>query len=92
MGSLPLAQLITHTFIPVASEDYTTLTTILTFEARETRRCVDIAIVDDCVVERKLESFRGGLTRTRDLDSRIRVSKVDAVVNITDDDGTYYVD
>ena len=50
-----------------------------------------ITIVDDCVVERKLESFRVGLTRTRDLDSRIRVSKVDAVVNITDDDGTYYV-
>ena len=89
MGSLPLAQLITHTLIPVASEDYTTLTTILTFEACETRHCVDIAIVDDCVVERKLESFRVGLTRTRD--SRIRVSRVDAVVNITDDDGTYYV-
>ena len=47
--------------------------------------------MDDCVVERKLESFRVGLT-TRDLDSRIRVSRVDAVINITDDDGTYYVD
>ena len=45
--------------------------------------------MDDCVVERKLESLRVGLTRTRD--SRIRVSRVDAVVNITDDDGTYYV-
>ena len=48
--------------------------------------------MDDCVVERKLESFRVHLTRTRDLDSRIRVSRVDAVVDITDDDGTYYVD
>lgn len=48
-------------------------------------------MVNDCVVEHQLEIFRVGLGRTSDLDSGIRVSGVDAVVNITDDDGMYYV-
>ena len=48
-----------------------------------------MSIVDDAILEDD-ESFDVTLERTPDLDSRITLDPVDAVVEIIDDDGRYY--
>ena len=64
------------------------MSTILMFEACERRRCVNVTIVNDDVLE-MTESFHVTLERTPGLDMRIRLDQVDGVVEITDDDGEY---
>ena len=52
----------------------------------ETRRCVNITIVDDLVLEME-ESFIVVLNRTSQLDSRISLEPTTAEIVIVDDDG-----
>ena len=66
--------------------DYETLSTTLTFAACETRRCVDVVIVDDMIVEQD-ETFTVTLQRTPDLDSRITFSQTAGAIEITNNDG-----
>ena len=68
----------------VSSLDYESVSAIFTFAACETRSCVDIPIIDDCVVEDNGEMFNVYLRRSPGLDHRIRLSSESAVVNITD--------
>ena len=73
-------------FSVVNPMDYLELNTILSFAACETRRCVNVTIVDD-LVDEPLESFDYTLERTPGLDSRISLDPVDGVVQINDNDG-----
>ena len=66
--------------------DYLELNTILSFAACETRRCVEVTIVDDLVDEPN-EIFHYTLGRTIGLDPRISLNPVDGVVEIIDNDG-----
>ena len=58
------------------------------FEACQTRRCVDVEIIDDTVEEPE-EVFTYTLRRTPDLDARIELNPVDGQVEIVDDDREY---
>ena len=80
---------INHLFIPVSSNslDYTSVTTSLIFAPCLTQSCVDIEIMDDCIVEDKGEEFDVFLMRPDGLDNRIQIKTAHAVVNITDEDG-----
>ena len=68
----------------VTPMDYLGVSTILMFEECDRRRCVNVTIVDDKVLE-MTESFTVTLERTPGLDSRITLDPVDGVVEITDD-------
>ena len=57
----------------VSPNDFGSLSTILTFDACVTRRCVNVTIVDDELLE-SLESFSVTLQRTSTLDSRITLA------------------
>ena len=72
----------------VQAMDYQPLDVTLTFEACETRRCVDVEIIDDTVDEPD-EVFTYTLRRTPDLDPRIELNPVDGQVEIGDDDSEY---
>ena len=70
--------------------DFTSLpSTTLSFEKCERLVCVSITIINDLMVEKTEESFNVTLTRTADLDRRIKLNplQVDGVVKITDNDG-----
>ena len=62
---------------------------LLNFPACGTKQCVDVVIVDDDVLE-NVESFHVTLGRTPGLDTRIRLSLVDGIINIIDDGGEFY--
>ena len=68
------------------SMDYIQFSRILSFAACETRRCVNITIVDD-LVDEPVEEFDVTLERTLHLESRIRLQPMDAMVIINDDEG-----
>ena len=72
--------------IVVAPVDYEALSTNLMFAACEKRRCVNVTIVDDTIVE-PCEIFYVTLERVPDLNSRISLSSMDAMIEIIDDDG-----
>ena len=76
-------------FSVVNPMDYRELNTILSFAACETRRCVNVTIVDD-LVDEPIERFAYTLERTPGLDMRIRLDPVDGVVQINDNDGNTY--
>ena len=79
---------INHLFIPVSSNflDYTSVSATLRFAPCQTRSCVNIEIMDDCIVEDRGE-FDVFLMRPDGLDNRIQIRTAHAVVNITDEDG-----
>ena len=58
----------------------------LSFEACDIRRCVNVTIVNDKVLE-GVESLDVTLERTPGLDNKITVTPVDGEIVITDDDG-----
>ena len=66
--------------------DYDPVSTTLAFGACDIRRCVEISIVDDVIVE-LTEPFFVTLERTSGLDSRIMLNPVYTKVDITDNDG-----
>ena len=70
----------------VSPMDYDALSTVLNFDACETRSCVNVTIVDDSVDE-QTEVFAVTLRSSVGLDSRIRLNPVDGVIEITDNDG-----
>ena len=67
------------------------MSTILTFAACDTRRCVDVSIINDAVDEPD-EMFGITLERTPGLNDRITLDPVDGVVIIIDDDGRFNPD
>ena len=73
-------------FILVAPDDYIGLNVTLMFEPCETRRCVNVTIMDDFIDEPD-ESFFYKLRRTPDLHPRITLDPVDGEIVIVDDDG-----
>ena len=66
--------------------DYGNESTLFAFDMCETRRCTEIPIVNDMIVE-LTESFLVILERTPGLDSRITLNPINGAVEIIDDDG-----
>ena len=59
----------------------------LPFVACDRRSCLNLTIVNDLILE-NTEQFTLSLTRSADLDQRIFLDPVDAIVDIIDNDGT----
>ena len=71
--------------------DYDSLVdNIVQFEQCQRRSCVHVVIVDDKALEIP-EPFDIHLDRASGLDDRIELNPVNAVVEITDNDGMYVV-
>ena len=66
--------------------DYGALSTTLTFDTCETRKCTNIAIANDDILE-GTESFNVTLEDTSGLDDRITLDPVDGEIQISDRDG-----
>ena len=69
--------------------DYGASDVILEFNACETRKCVNVSIVNDLVDEED-EIFTYHLRTTPNLDPRINLEPIDGTVEIIDDDGEQY--
>lgn len=68
--------------------DFHALSTILTFGTCDSQQCVTLSIISDKLSEfPREEFFNVTLERTSDVNSRIMLDPVDAVVVIDDDDG-----
>ena len=65
--------------------DYAGLSTILMFSACEIRQCLNVTVFEDQVLE-ETEFFNAVLNRTDNLDTRITLNPVNAVVDIIDND------
>ena len=70
--------------------DYSNVSTILSFAECETRKCTEIPIRDDRIVE-LTESFLVSLKRTPGLDSRIDLDPVNGAIEIIEFDGVYTI-
>lgn len=68
--------------------DFIASSSTVRFPACETRRCVDVTIVDDLVRELFRESFAVYITRSPNMDRRITLNPAAVNVNIfiTDND------
>ena len=66
--------------------DYGAIDVILEFDVCETRKCVNVSIVNDLVDEED-EIFTYHLRRTPNLDHRIDLEPIDGTVEIINDDG-----
>ena len=66
--------------------DYGARDVILQFVACDTRKCMNVTIVDDIQVEPD-ESLTYHLARTPGLDSSIQLDPVNGEIEIVDDDG-----
>ena len=73
----------------VENRDYRPIDAILMFDECERRRCVNIAIIQDLMVEVD-ESFTFHLRRTVGLSPRILLDPEVGVIEIVDDDGEQY--
>ena len=78
----------THLYLvsTVQTVDYGAIDVILEFDVCETRKCVNVMIVNDLVDEED-EIFTYHLRRTPNLDPRIDLAPIDGTVEIIDDDG-----
>ena len=68
-------------------EDYMETKTMLEFEAYQLQSCVDIPILDDCVLE-ELESFKIKMEKEAVEEgklSRVRLDAREGIVKITDE-------
>ena len=70
--------------------DYGFVSDILAFDKCETRRCTEMPIVNDTIVE-STESFFVTLERTPGLDSRITLNPVIGEVEIVENNGMYFL-
>ena len=70
--------------------DYDSVDVILPFARCEMRRCTDVLIVDDEILENP-ERLNIHLERTPDLNSRIMLNPVEGEIEILDNDGTCLV-
>lgn len=78
---------VTNITFLVSPSDYATIqSTIVTFNACDARRCVDISITNDNNVE-KSEMFTVALSKTPGLDSRVSLDSPTTSIQITDVDG-----
>ena len=71
--------------------DYEAIDVILTFEACEKRKCVDVVIFDESVNDQEPESFSYHLTRTPGLDPRIELDPANGTVMIISDEGEHRI-
>jgi hypothetical protein len=69
----------------VETMDYGAIDVILMFDIGETRKCVNVTIIED-LVDEPLESFTYTLTRTPSLDPRIELDPTNGTVEIIDND------
>ena len=74
------------TFPTESTMDYGPLNELLMFYACETRKCVNVTVIDD-VVDELDEFFTYHLRRTTSLDTRIELDPVDGRIEIVDNDG-----
>ena len=72
----------------VAPMDYGTVNVTLSFEACDFRRCTNVTIVNDQVLE-GVESLDLTLERTTGLSTRITLLPTEGEIVITDDDGMF---
>jgi len=79
---------VVYGILAVSPPDYARGATILMFDTCDTRKCVDIQIVDDNI-EEGTEIFTATLERTPGLDPRITLDPDSATVEITNDDGMH---
>ena len=70
--------------------DYSGVSTLLTFDSCETRRCTNITIIND-VFKEDTESFFVSLERSSELDPRITMDPAVGVIEITFNDGLLYI-
>ena len=68
----------------VSPMDYIHVSIILEFDACDTRKCTEIPIVNDTILE-LTESFFVTLESTPGLDERITLAPIDGVIAIVDD-------
>ena len=66
--------------------DYGSLNVIVMFDSCDTKKCVNVPIVDDLQVE-PVENLTYHLDRTPGLDSSILLDPVNGVIEIVDNDG-----
>ena len=66
--------------------DYGAIDVILEFDVCETRKCVNVRIVND-LVDEKDEILTYHLRRTLNLNPRINLEPINGTVEIIDDDG-----
>ena len=72
----------------VALIDYGAVSTILRFSACETRRCVNITIVDETdIFDEPSEAFIVTMERTPGLNDRITLDPTNGLMIIIDDEG-----
>ena len=69
--------------------DYEGITSLLMFSSCETRKCINVTIVNDAIAE-DTEFFTAHLGRTDGLDPRITLDPDNATVYINDNDGMLY--
>lgn len=69
-----------------ATDDYVEQDKLLVFTACQSRKCVDILIVNDEVTE-KTESFGISILRSVDLGNQIQLEPSSGEIHVTDDDG-----
>ena len=77
---------ILHHHCAVDLMDYESVDIVLMFDSCEKRRCVDVVIVDDILLE-DTELFDVTLERPPELDNRITLTPIDGEIEIIDDDG-----
>lgn len=72
----------------VNGDDYTQMFENIEFEVGETRKCVNVNIIEDATEEGP-ECFSGEILRGRSLDSRIVLDPALTTIEIKLDNGTY---
>ena len=72
-------------FIVGSTDDFILLSEMLNFEVGETLKCQQITLINDQIPE-NTERFTVSLSRTSDLDPRIRISPQEAEIVVTDSD------
>ena len=66
--------------------DYRGTTILIMFEHCETRKCINVTIVNDDILESIYEHFSASLRRTANLDPRITIDPESTRVAVRDDD------
>ena len=74
-----------HFTCSAGSNDYSGVPATMTFSRCNQRKCVDVSVKNDAIVE-NTESFSIRLTRPSGLDSRITLTSTATVVEIMDND------
>ena len=77
--------LLDHSITLGCTDDFVPLSERVDFEVGETLKCQQIILINDQIPE-NTERFTVSLSRTSDLDPRIRISPEEAEIVVTDSD------